>query len=589
MDPVVSSPSAPWPSPLDVLDPAWVLTGQRTADGTPTVWVSAQSLPGVLRTLKGDPVHPFPMLFDLTAIDERRRTHREGQPASDFTLVYHLLSTDRGDQVRIKVPLLGERPVAPSIVSLWPGAAWYEREVWDLFGIGFADHPDLRRILMPEGWPGHPLRKEHPARATENPPFRLSDERAAAEQEALRFRQEGGGTEGAPDAPGDDTLTLNLGPQHPGTHGLLRIVLRLDGEEIVAAFPEIGFHHRGAEKMGERQTWHSYIPYADRVDYLGGALNELAYLLPLEQLAGIEVPPRAQRIRVMLAELFRIASHLVWYGTFAQDVGAMSPVFYMFSDRERILDIASGITGGRMHPSWFRLGGVAADLPRGWAERVDEFLAWLPPRLAEYDRLVMKNSIFRGRTRGVGAYSLAEALEWGVTGPGLRACGLPFDWRKVRPYSGYDQLEFEIPTATAGDGYDRARVRIEEMRQSLRIIEQCRRDMPAGAIRADHPLAVPPPREEMLKSIETLIHHYAAVGWGPVVPAGEASFPVETSKGASSYYLVSDGGSMSYRTRIRAPSFPHVQMVPAVCRGGTVADLVSYLGSIDYVLADVDR
>ncbi len=582
------------PSPLSSqspllagLDPAQVVTLQETADGIPTVWVEAGNAASVLQTLRHGPGPTFPMLFDLTAIDERRREHREGQPAADFTLVYHLLSTEGGAQVRVKVPLLGERPSAPSIASSWPCANWYEREVWDLFGIGFTGHPDLRRILMPENWPGHPLRKEHPARATENPPFQLPDERAAAEQEGKRFRPEDLNLTGGEGDP--DTLILNLGPQHPGTHGLLRIVLMLDGEEIVRAMPEIGFHHRGAEKMGERQTWHSFIPYADRVDYLSGVLNELPYLLSVERLAGIEVPPRAQRIRVMLAELFRISSHLVWYGTFAQDVGALSPVFYMFSDRERILDLVAGITGARMHPGWFRLGGVGADLPKGWESRVDEFLAWFPVRLGEYDRLVMKNSIFRARTRGIGAYTLAQALDWGVTGPGLRACGLPFDWRKVRPYSGYEQLDFEIPTATAGDGYDRALVRIEEMRQSLAIVEQCRRDLPGGAVRADHPLAVPPPREQMLSDIETLIHHFEAVSWGPVIPPGEACFPVEASKGLNSYYLVADGETMSYRTRIRTPSFPHLQMVPAICRGLTVADLMSYLGSIDFVLADVDR
>ena len=344
---------------------------QATRDDVPTVWVMENKVRDILRWLKIDAEKPYRTLYDLTAVDERVRSNRHELPDTDFTVVYHLLSYDRNEDLRIKVPLKEEFPAAQSVVDIWPSANWYEREVWDMFGIGFEGHPHLRRILMPPYWEGHPLRKEHPARATEMEPFHMPEARAVSEESQLQFRPEDWGlTPGGPDS---DYMFLNLGPQHPGTHGLLRIVLQLDGEEIVDAVPDIGYHHRGAEKMGERQSWHTYIPYTDRIDYLGGVMNNLPYVLAVEKLAGIEVPDKVKVVRVMMAEFFRIASHLVWYGTFAQDVGAMSPVFFMFNDRERVFEIVEAICGGRMHPSWFRIGGVAQDLPNGWDGLVGRF------------------------------------------------------------------------------------------------------------------------------------------------------------------------------------------------------------------------
>jgi len=563
------------------------VNAQPTADGIPTVWVPKDRLHETLIYLKQEVRSPYRMLYDLFAIDERVRLHRPNQTESDFTLVYHLLSFERNEDVRIKVALKGEHPSLPSSVSIWPSANWYERETWDMFGITFEGHPHLTRILMPPTWSGHPLRKDHPARATEMEAFQLPEEKEEKEERALRFRPEEWGMKRS----GEDTdfMFLNLGPQHPGTHGLLRLILELDGEEIVAAVLDIGYHHRAAEKMGERQSWHTFIPYTDRIDYLGGVMNNLAYVLAVEQLAGIEVPGKAKVIRIMMAELFRIASHLVWYGTFAQDVGALSPVFYTFNDRERIFGIVEAICGGRMHPSWFRIGGVAQDLPRGWDGLIMEFVRYLPGRLKEYDKMVMQNRIFRARTKGIGSYTVNEAVEWGVTGPGLRACGFEWDFRKERPYSGYDQFEFDIPFAKNGDCYDRGVVRIEEMRQSLRIIEQCVKNMPHGPYKSDHPLATPPLKERTMHDIETLITHFLNVSWGPVVPEGEAFFGIEATKGSNGYYLVSDGSTMPYRVRIRTPSFAHLQMIPKICRGFMVPDLLAILGSIDYVLADVDR
>jgi NADH-quinone oxidoreductase subunit C/D len=562
-------------------------TPQETFDRIPTFWVAKDRVHSLLRFLKEDVDRPYKMLYDLSAIDERMRQHRDGQPASDFTVVYHLLSLDRNQYLRIKVPLAEDRLSLPSITSIWPTANWYEREVWDMFGIAFDGHPYLRRILMPDSWAGHPLRKEHPARATEIGPYQLSPKKELDEQEALRFRPDEWGMSRERD--GSDFVFLNLGPQHPGTHGVLRIALQLDGEEIVDAIPQIGFHHRGAEKMGERQSWHTYIPYTDRVDYLGGVMNNLAYLTAVEKLAGITVPARAQVIRVMLSELFRIISHLVWYGTFAQDMGQMSPVFFTFNDRERAFSIVEAITGARMHPSWFRIGGVAADLPKGWEKMFRDFIEYLPSRLIEYDRTVMRNFIFKARTKGIGSFTVNKAVEWGVTGPNLRACGSDWDFRKRQPYSGYDNFEFDIPTGQRGDCYDRAAVRIEEMRQSLRIIEQCVNHMPNGPYKSDHPLTTPPVKDRTMHDIETLITHFLSVSWGPVMPVGEALGAIEATKGNNGYYLVSDGSTVSYRTRIRTPSFAHIQALPLLSRGLMIPDLVVILGSLDFVLADIDR
>lgn len=569
------------------LDERVIIRRQVTRDETTTLWIEKENLTEVLKRLKNMIPLPYRMLYDLTAIDERTKTHLNDQPACDFTVVYHLTSFGRNEDIRIKVPLNSNDLNIPSITSVWESANWYEREVFDMFGINFSGHPRLDRILMPKSWKGHPLRKEHYARATEVDPFVLTDEIRETEDENLEFNPEAYGLDRNSEE--SDFMFLNLGPQHPGTHGLLRLIVQLHGEDIVNIVPDIGFHHRGAEKMGERQSWHTYIPYTDRIDYLSGVMNNLAYLLSVEKLAGIEVPERAIVIRIMMSELFRIASHLVWLGTFAQDMGQLSPVFYTFNDRERIFDIVSAITGGRMHPSWFRIGGVAHDLPDGWKEMIQEFVSYFPKRLKEFNNMMIRNRIFKARTLGIGVYTTEEAIEWGITGSGLRSTGFDFDYRKKRPYSGYDQFEFDVPLGKNGDCYDRSLVRMEEMSQSLRIIQQCIDNMPAGHYKSDHPLAIPPRKEKTMTDIETLINHFVGVSWGPVIPAGEAMVPIEAAKGSNGYYLISDGGTSSYRSRIRTPSFPHMQMLPFISKGYTIPDLLAILGAMDFVLADLDR
>jgi NADH-quinone oxidoreductase subunit C/D len=559
---------------------------QRTKDDVPTLWVPRAQIIDVLRFLRQLP-KPYVMLYDLSAVDERLRNNRRDLPDADFTVFYHLLSIERNSDVRIKVALSADDLHMPTAIGIWPNANWYEREVWDLFGIVFDGHPHLHRIMLPRNWEGHPLRKDYPARATEFDPFMLDAARQDADQEALLFKpEEWGMKRGAGE---EDFMFLNLGPNHPSAHGAFRIVLQLDGEEILDCVPDIGYHHRGAEKMGERQSWHSYIPYTDRIDYLGGVMNNLPYVLSVEKLAGIEVPDRVKVIRVMMAEFFRITSHLLFLGTYVQDVGGMSPIFFMFTDRMKAYDVIEAVTGFRMHPAWYRIGGVAHDLPKGWDRLVREFVEWMPKRLDEYEKAALKNGILKARTIDVAQYNSRQALEWGVTGPGLRATGINYDLRKARPYSGYENFEFDVPLAVNGDAYDRAVVRLEEMRQSVRIIKQCLDNMPAGPYKADHPLTTPPPKERTLQHIETLITHFLSVSWGPVIPPGESSQLIEATKGINSYYLTSDGGTMSYRTRIRTPSFPHLQQIPSVIRGSMIPDLIAYLASIDFVMADVDR
>jgi NADH-quinone oxidoreductase subunit D len=385
------------------------------------------------------------------------------------------------------------------------------------------------------------------------------------------------------------TVLLNMGPQHPSTHGVLRLLLELDGEVVVNCIPDIGFLHTGIEKNMEAKTYEKSIVMTDRLDYLNNVGNNLVYCLAIEKLVELDVPPRAQVIRVLLTELQRISSHLVWLGTHALDLAAMSLFLYCFREREMILDILEMVSGQRMMTTYFRPGGLWRDVPVEFEDAVRQFLQVFPKRIEEYESLLTKNPLFLERTKTIGVLNAEDALRWGVTGPILRASGVPHDLRKELPYSGYEQFDFDVPTRTEGDTYARYLVRMEEMRQSLRIVRQALDALPFGPVRSNNRKFVPPPRSELGVSMEALIHHFKLWTEGFPAPEGSVYVAVESPRGELGVFLEGDGGPKPYRVHWRAPSFVNLQVLPLLAKGHLVADLVALIGTIDIVLGDVDR
>ncbi|HEV3253346.1 MAG TPA: NADH dehydrogenase (quinone) subunit D [Candidatus Acidoferrales bacterium] len=387
-----------------------------------------------------------------------------------------------------------------------------------------------------------------------------------------------------------ETMVLNMGPQHPSTHGVLRVVLELNGERVVKARPVIGYLHTGIEKTCEAKTYSQVIPLTDRIDYLAPLSNNLCYCLAVEKLLGLEVPKRAQYIRVLLTELTRISSHLVWVGTHAIDLGAMSVFLYSFREREELQKIFEMVSGQRMMTSYFRIGGLALEPPPGYLDRIQRFLDVFPSRIQEYEDLLTKNRIWMGRTQGVGTLSAEDAIAFGVSGPSLRGSGVAYDVRKFFPYSSYEEFDFDVPVQTAGDCYARYLVRVAELRESMKIVRQAIEKIPAeGPIRTNAPGIVPPPREEMKTSIEGLIYHFKIFTEGFATPPGEVYQAVESPRGELGFFVASDGSAKPHRVKVRAPSFVNLQALPRLVEGRLLADVVACIGTIDIVLGEVDR
>ncbi|MCU1258034.1 MAG: dehydrogenase subunit [Bryobacterales bacterium] len=384
-------------------------------------------------------------------------------------------------------------------------------------------------------------------------------------------------------------MTLNMGPQHPSTHGVLRLEIELDGETVVKATPEIGYLHTGIEKEFEVKTYQQAVPLTDRIDYLAPLSNNFAYSLAVEKLLGIEIPPHAQWQRVMLVELTRLNSHLVWLGTHALDIGAMTVFLYCMREREDILRIFEMYSGQRMMTSYIRIGGLALAPPRGWQDRVRKFIDAFPSKIDEYEDLLTNNRIWIGRTKGVGTVPVEDLLDLGVTGPMIRAAGIKWDARKENPHSSYEHFDFEIPTRTENDVYARYLVRVEEMRQSARIVKQALDGMPSGPWQADAPHVVLPEREKMKTQMESLIYHFKIVTEGFRVPEGEVYQVVESPRGELAYYVVSDGTSKPYRVHVHGPSFGNLQAIGEMAKGTMISDVIASMGSMDFVLGDTDR
>lgn len=590
--------------------------------GDTVVWVAADRVREVLTWLRDTPSQRYDYLVDVTAVDYR-------DPERPLEVVYQLRALGRREDLRVKVPLDKTGPLAvPSVVDLWQGANWLEREAYDMFGVTFQGHPDLRRILMWETYTeGHPLRKDFPLRghysraeqtrqvlsATPEAHYSLEElsiaqawhdlpaemrnqvsagngrrtvELALSGPAARAEPARGAGSGGEL---ATESMLVNIGPQHPATHGVLRLVLELDGETVLRCIPHIGYLHSGFEKLGEYRHYNQIIPLTDRTDYLSPMANNVALALAAEKLMGVEITPRCQVLRVIACEMSRIISHLVWLGTTGIDLGAFTPFLWSFQERERIYNLQEMWTGARLTTSVSRVGGMMADIPDGFEDGLRAFCRTFPDTLREVDTMFTRNAIWIGRTQGVGVLTAEEAINYSLSGPMLRASGVPWDLRKDKPYLGYETYDFDVPVGEHGDIYDRYLVRLEEMHQSVRILEQALDRLEPGPVNVADPRVILPPKSRAMSDMEAMIYHFKQVMEGVDVPAGEAYLGIENPKGELGYYFVSDGTAKPVRWRIRPPSFINLSALPKMAVGSLLSDVIAINASVDIVMGEIDR
>jgi NADH-quinone oxidoreductase subunit C/D len=518
----------------------------------------------VVRFLKE--TNKYDMMMDLTAVDYPERQKR-------FDVVIHLFNTKNLARLRIKAQV-GEHEEIDSITSVFKAANWFEREAFDLYGVKFRGHPNLIKILTHHEFVGHPLRKDYDA----------DQQQHCSSALPMHFEPDPNWN------PGDRNLVpLNIGPSHPATHGTLRVMVELDGEKVARSNVELGFLHRCFEKMAETHPYNQVIPYTDRLNYCSAPINNVAYCKTVERMLGVEVPPKAQAMRIILMELGRVIDHIVCIGANAVDLGALTTFFHLFTYREKVYTLFEKLCGARLTVALTRIGGMAYDAPPGWFDDVMQTVREIRVGVDELDTLLTGNKIWIQRTQGVGAISAENAIAWGYTGPCLRAAGVGLDLRKATPYYMYDQLDFEVPVGTTGDVYDRYLCRVAEMRESLKIVEQVCKNIPEGDYTIRDKGIVLPEKKDVYGNIEGLMNHFMLIIKGLRPPVGEIYDATEAANGELGFYLVSDGSGRPYKLRCRPPCFAIYQSFSEQITGGLVADVISVLGSMNLIAGELDR
>ncbi len=548
--------------------PAGSILPQEGLD-QPTWIVSRDVLFDVARELKENPATQFDMMLDLCGADFPDRAER-------FEALYHLYSMQRKSRLRLKVPLREDDLTLPSMMSLWKALDWFEREAYDMFGFRFDGHPNLRRILTHEAFQGHPLRKDYDAARR----WILTEDKMYVPHFNL------------PETGEDvfERMTINIGPSHPAMHGTFRLMAVLDGETIVASEVEIGYLHRCFEKMCETHSWQHVIPYTDRLNYCSAFINNVGYCKTVEKMLKVEVPPKAVWARTILSEFSRIMDHCVCNGTTLVDAGGLTNFWYLFQPREEIYGLLESVCGARLTVSACRIGGLIQELPPDFEARCRRLLEIIPPFVDDSEALVNKNRIWIDRSVGVAAISGEDAVNWGWTGPCLRASGVGYDVRRAHPYDLYDTLDFEVPVLYGGDVYDRFRIRMLEIRQSLKIIRQLLdRGMPAGPHIVDDPHVALPPKEACYNEMEAMIYHFKLIMDGIQVPEGEIYSMVEGANGELGFYAISDGTGKPYRIHCRPPCFPIFSTFPSLINGGSLSDAIVSLGGLNVIAGELER